>query len=403
MDIVIIAQYLNDISNITNNNSRFIYLAKILSQNKENKIEIITSDFNHLTKKYFKKIGKILNIKITALHESGYSKNVSLKRIISHKELSKNIKEYLNNRVKPDIVYCALPSLDVGYETAKYCKKNDIKFIVDIQDLWPEAFKMAFNIPILSDMFFYPMQKIANYIYASADKIVAVSDTYRDRGLKVNKKDTQGLTVFLGTDLNDLDKKLQYQDITYKKKKNEFWIGYLGTIGNSYDIETSLKAIAQVQKEICTIKFILLGDGPLLNKFKKMTVDLNVNAVFLGRKDYIEAMKILSQCDITLNPIVKNSKASIINKVGDYAALGLPVINSLQNEEYQELLEKYNAGINIPCKNYKAMADAIVFLIKNQKSRIDMGEANRRLAQDLFDRNCTYKKILQLIEEFNEI
>ena len=93
MDIVIIAQYLNDISNITNNNSRFIYLAKILSQNKENKIEIITSDFNHLTKKYFKKIGKILNIKITALHESGYSKNVSLKRIISHKELSKNIIE----------------------------------------------------------------------------------------------------------------------------------------------------------------------------------------------------------------------------------------------------------------------------------------------------------------------
>lgn len=57
-------------------------------------------------------------------------------------------------------------------------QKNKIPLIIDIQDLWPEAFKMAFNIPIISDILFAPMMRQANNIYSRADVIMAVSDTY---------------------------------------------------------------------------------------------------------------------------------------------------------------------------------------------------------------------------------
>ena len=52
------------------------------------------------------------------------------------------------------MIYCAVPSLTGPYLISRYCKKNKIKFIIDIQDLWPEAFKMVFDVPIIKDIIF---------------------------------------------------------------------------------------------------------------------------------------------------------------------------------------------------------------------------------------------------------
>lgn len=56
---------------------------------------------------------------------------------------------------------------------------------------------------------------------------------------------------------------------------------------------------------------------------------------------------LLCSCDIAVNPIKKGSAGSIINKVGDYAAAGIPVVNTQENLEYKNILEEYNAGINV--------------------------------------------------------
>ena len=76
--------------------------------------------------------------------------------------------------------YIAVPSLDVAKIAAEYAEKNNIRFIIDVQDLWPEAFKMVFNVPFISDILFYPMLKQADYIYKAADEIIAVSQTYTE-------------------------------------------------------------------------------------------------------------------------------------------------------------------------------------------------------------------------------
>ena len=87
MDIVIVSQYLRDIECFESNNSRFVYIAKLLAMSKNNNVEIITSDFNHTKKEKFNKVGKLDGVKITACHEPGYPKNVCLKRFNSHKKL----------------------------------------------------------------------------------------------------------------------------------------------------------------------------------------------------------------------------------------------------------------------------------------------------------------------------
>ena len=310
-------------------NSRFTYILNMLDH-KKNQLELITSNFRHSTKskrEYSpKKLSKV-PYKITLLDEPGYKKNVSIKRFYSHKILSINLKKYLKKIDKPDLIYCAVPSLDLAKEAAKYAKNNNIRFIIDVQDLWPEAFKMVFKIPIINDIVFLPLTLKANYIYKNADDIIAVSETYVKRALSVNKKLVKGLSVFLGTDLNYFDKCQKNNKVVYKD--NIIRIAYIGTLGTSYDIKLIIDSIKILySKGIKNIKFVIMGDGPLKESFELYAKQSEIDYEFTGRLDYEKMVGLLSSCDICVNPIVGSSVASIINKVGDYAASGLPVINT---------------------------------------------------------------------------
>lgn len=381
-------------------NGRFSYLLNKINK-KDIEVEMITSSFSHRTKKQREIFGNELNdidYKLTMIYEPNYKKNISLKRFYSHYILARNIKKYLKDRKCPDVIYCAVPSLDVAKVMAEYAKINKIKFIIDIQDLWPEAFKMIFNIPILSDAIFYPMKKKANYIYSMADEIIGVSESYVEKVLKINTKCSRGLAVYLGTELSYVDKLLVTKEMLNEKKMDEIWLGYIGTLGHSYDIETVMDSLKILNnKGIKSIKFLVMGDGPLKSKFENYALSLEINAKFTGRIDYEEMIKKLKLCDIAINPIKKNSAGSIINKVGDYAAVGLPILNTQECEEYRELVNKYNCGFNINSGDSVDLAKKMEILYLYKDLRKKMGLNNRKLAEEKFDREKTYCSILNKI------
>ncbi len=411
MDIVIVSQYLRDIENFANNNSRFIYLAKLLAENPENKVEIVTSDFCHAAKKHFNKIDSLPGIKLTVLHESGYPKNVCLTRFASHRELAKNIKNYLNSRAIPDVCYCAIPSLDVADEVSKYCARNNVRFIADVQDLWPEAFKMVFHVPVVSDLIFAPMQRQADRIYKNADNIIAVSKTYTDRAMRVNSKCKNPAVVYLGTEKDSFDRYAQNmpenieQESVYGKLTDELLtntndiirIAYCGTLGHSYDITCVIEAIRCLDaKDKEKINFIVMGDGPKKDEFEKKAKGLPIT--FTGRLSYPEMVWLLIRCDIAVNPISKGAAQSIINKHMDYAMAGLPVINTQECVEYRNLVGEYNAGINCECENFHQISEAIQLLSNDSEMRSNMGKNNRRLGEEKFDRKRTYAEICNIIQ-----
>lgn len=392
-----IAHFCSDFDSKGNN--RFNYIAELLANN-EFDVELVTSNFSH-TKKMKRKMDNLenLNYKVTFIEEPNYYKNVSIKRFYSHYIMGKNLKKYLKNRKKPDVVYCAIPSLDVAKVTAEYARKNNIRFVVDIQDIWPEAFKMVFNIPLISNILFYPMQRRADYIYAEADDIVAVSQTYADRGLRVNRKCKKEHVIFLGTELVAFDKLVENNKII-DKPKDEIWLAYVGTLGHSYDLNAIIDALKVLKnKGIKNIKFIVMGDGPLKSKFEKHAEEQKIYSEFTGRLDYAKMVGVLSSCDIAVNPIKHGAAQSIINKVGDYAAAGLPVINTQENEEYRELLTKYYAGVNCKNNDVNDMANKLLELYRDEKLRETIGKNSRRLAEEKFDRLKTYQELIKLIRE----
>ena len=379
--------------------SRYRSFANVLCEKYD--LEVVTSTFCHLTKKQ-RDVNSLeldkLPYKMTLQYEKGYKKNIGFDRISSYKQFGKNVQKYLTKRKKPDLIIVSVPSLGVADRVTKYANKNKIPVIVDIQDLWPEAFKMALSIPIVSDILFYPMKRQANRIYSRADKIMAVSDTYVARGLKCNHKDNEGLSIYIGSDSKLIAEKTKNIDVV--KPQDEFWVGYVGALGHSYDIESVIKAIKLLEKQnVKNIKFIVMGEGVLKSQFEQFAKNIGVNAQFTGLLEYGKMMKTLSACDLAVNPIIGKSVSTIINKVADYAAANVPVINTQNSEEYRKLLEKYNAGINVENGNVEQLASAIKTLYDDENLRSSISNNAKKLFDERFDRQKTYPKIIKEIEQ----
>lgn len=393
-DIVVLAHFVSDFDGKGNN--RFNYISNIFSENDGFDVELITSSFSHIKKQQRSEINpEDYPFKITMLNEPNYKKNIELKRILSHQIFGRNIEKYLNNRKKPDVIYCCVPSLDVAQRTAKYCLENNVKFVIDIQDLWPEAFKMIINNKFLENTIYKSIESKANDIYENSDAIVSVSQTYLDRALEVNRKSKYNLVTFLGTDLREFDK------FSMRSHRTDEFIDlvYAGTLGHSYDIKVALKAYKILQDSgFKNLRFYILGDGPLKAEFEEFSKGLK-NVHFLGRLPYFEMVEIMTKCNIAINCIKKGAAQSIINKHGDYAAAGLPVINTQENPEYREIVEKHNIGFNCNNNDEEDMARKLEFLIKNKEVRIEMGNNNRKFAEEKFDRSTTYPKIIDLVEK----
>ncbi len=391
-DIVIIANFVGGLHGTDNN--RFPYLASMLC--KDNDVELVASDFCHGEKARRTNIYNF-PFKITLLNEPGYKKNICLRRFWSHYVWGKNVVKYLKSRKKPDVVYCAVPSLTAPAKVSEYCEKNGIRFIVDVQDLWPEAFQMVFKVPVLSKVVFAPFKYLADNAYGNADEVVAVSQTYVDRALSVNKKGAKGCSVFLGTNLETFDENVRNNPFS-KSNGPEIRMAYCGTLGSSYDLTCAFDALAILKKNgLTNIKFIVMGDGPLRSSFEKYAHDLNINIEFTGRLPYPEMCGRLCSCDIAINPIMPGAAQSIINKHADYAAAGIPVINTQESKEYRNLVDSYAMGIN--CKNDDAvnLAKGIELLTTHCELRKEMGGNARKCAEEKFNRENSYQEMLKIL------
>ena len=399
MKIVIIANFPSRLDG-GKAKGRFLYLGEMLC-GRGHKVEMIISDFDH-GKKQHRTDNEIkrdaYNTKITVLHEPGYPDNISLKRLWSHYRWGVNVAKYLNAVDKPDVVYCAIPSLTAARKAAHYCSKNGVRFIVDVQDLWPEAFVMAIRNKLLQQAF-KPISWYIDKAYRGADAVVAVSETYSNRALSVNRKGAKGLSVFLGNDGGLFDEAKSTANI--EKPMGKLQLCYIGTLGYSYDLKCAIDALSIYgrQQDVPSMQFVVMGSGPLKNEFEQYAKEKGVDAVFTGALPYPDMVARMCRCDIMINPIVKDAAQSITNKVGDYALSGRPVVTTQENIEYRRLVDKYDCGINCQVGNARDVADALVKLAKDADLRHSMGNNSRRLGVEKFDRRHTYQHIVEIIEK----
>lgn len=387
--------------NNENGYTRFRFLSEYLAANGY-QVDLITTSFQHWAKAQ-RDLQRVKEDKyafsLRFIEEPGYKKNIDLRRIWSHHIAAKNLKKMLQQDGDYDLIYCEIPPNDVALVAAEFAREKGIPFVVDVNDLWPEAMRMVLDVPVISDILFYPFLRDARKVYDLCSGVVGTSDEYAARPFKHRREDIPKITVYVGNELAVFDQGAEDHMDEVQKPEGEFWVTYAGTIGTSYDIRTMVLA-ADVLKErgYDNIHMKILGGGPLKEELEELASTLKGNVDFVGYAPYEKMAAYLKKSDILVNSFVKKAPQSIVTKIGDYLAAGKPMINTCSSPEFRGKVETDGFGINIEAEDKIILADAILELYKDEGKRARMGERARQIAQEQFDRPYAYRKILELME-----
>ena len=380
--------------------SRLHYLAEFFTKNGFD-TELVTADFQHWEKRPRtledqRRIRESSACKVTFLHEGGYEKNIDPKRIFSYRTLTRNARRYLEGQ-DYDLVYALIPDNRLCAAAGAYAKKRGIPFIVDVEDLWPEAMRMVLDVPVVSDILFSYFTIPAKKAYRLASGVVGSSDEYRDEPLKYGVKPPVSKTVYVGTDLARFDAGAAANAAKAEKPAGEFWVAYAGTLGASYDIATMIAAADILYKRgYKDIKTILLGSGPEQARFEALAAETPADVRFTGYLPYEEMAAWLKASDVTVNSLVAKASQSIVSKIGDYLAAGKPMINTGLNKEFKEKVAADGFGLNVQPGDAGALADAVESLYKQPEICAAQGAAARRIAETQFNRPVSYMEIVSM-------
>lgn len=397
--------------------TRFRFLSELLVK-QGFEVELFTSSFQHWEKAQRDTTRACYQnqpYRITFIPEPGYRKNLDLARIKSHRIAAKNLRDMLQKRFDEDprafdLLYAEIPPNDVARVCAEEARRYGIPFVADINDLWPEAMRMVVNIPVLSDIAFYPFTRDARKVYQLLSAAVGTSDEYAARPAADRTEPYPHITVYVGNDLASFDAGVAQNADAVEKPADEVWVAYAGTLGASYDLTTLIKAgaelharreaqLSQSSSRITPpIRIKILGDGPDRTKLEELAAQLSAPVDFLGYQNYPSMAAWLSKSDIVVNSLVKSAAQSIVTKIGDYLASRSALVNTGSSPEFRAKVESDGFGVNVEAEQVAPLADALEELARNSSLRKIMAARGRRIAEEEFDQPRSYLEIVRLIQ-----
>lgn len=383
---------------------RTLYLFNMM-KNLGYQVTLLTGDFNHYAKtvrdveKFRKDYPDFKDIEI--VHMPPYDKNVSISRWKSGNVWARNVDNWLkDNYERYDLVYAHMPDIPTILKIKDLCQTKDLKLIIDVRDLWPEVFRVLLKKEWLYKLCTYPIKRRADKCYAAADELMAVSNEYLQRGLSVNTRAKNRNAVYIGATFDRFYSGIEKYGSQIEKNDGETWVTYAGTLGSTYDLYTLLDAANALQKEGHKhVRFKILGQGPEEENLKRYAAERELwNVDFVGFVDYEKMAAYLSKSDMTVNSVKRRASQSIINKVADYFAAGIPCLNGSLCQEMRDLIDDYHVGINFEPENIESLLGAILKIDENKELAKQMGDNAKILAKEKFDRSVTYKQIIHLID-----
>ena len=163
----------------------------------------------------------------------------------------------------------------------------------------------------------------------------------------------------------------------------------LRTLEPSYDVESLIRSVPLVLKEIPETKFLIAGKGSEEKRLKKLAASLGVSesVKFMGFIPNDELPKYLTASDVYVS--TSPYDAGIAASTAEAMACGLPVIVTDVAENKKWVEDGVN-GFLIPVKDPKSLAEKTVYLLKNEDINKNFGKCNRKI---IVERNNYYKEM----------
>ena len=391
---------------------RCMLLADNLIENGH-KVKIISSAFFHQRKIHRTRKFKIYvineNLSIYLIPSIGYTKHISLRRVLDHLILALNLSLFLkiNKDFCPDKLFIGYPPILSSFVMAFWCKKNNIPYMLDVKDKWPEIFLEPFskNIKAIVRIFLEPYYLCSRYIFKNANQITSITDEYIN-WIKNTYKDNQNQRKYFVSPLIRKPLSLNYiqnkiatnfwgkQNINVLKTK---YFCFIGSYSKSFDFDFIYKSAELLIKKYPKVKFIICGSGDqyenVKNKFEN-----SPNVFVFGEIDKYNAKILIKNSLATLAPYLNNPnfRDHIPNKIIESLENNTPFITTVEGK-LKSIIDEFENGIFIKNKesiDLSAYEKLILDSEHQQYLSINAGNSYKKL----FDYKKTFQKIIKIIE-----
>jgi glycosyltransferase involved in cell wall biosynthesis len=368
---------------------RYWLLARALAA-AGHRVVMWSGDFHHVTKR--KRVVAAAyeaeGIQVRLVPVMPYSRNVCWRRWRSHARYARDWEAAARGeRDRPDVIVLALPPPEVFGAAERLRQAWGCKIAADIQDAWPETFYRLLprGLRWLGPVALWPMRRAAQRAYRGSDAVSAVAERYRALA--------PGAAVFpLGRLLrprSGLNGESKSSGLNGENKNGEgIRLCYVGNLGAGYDIGTVLEGVRRLAAEDVAATLDVAGDGPLRGRVERFGAPVRY-AGYLNEKA-MEAL--LASCDIGVVPMFPESQVAVPNKLVDYAAAGLAVINGLAGEA-QELLDRYQAGVAYRPGDVLSFVAAMRRYADDRHLLAQHRRGAVRLAEEQFDAERIYREM----------
>ena len=173
----------------------------------------------------------------------------------------------------------------------------------------------------------------------------------------------------------------------------------LRNLGPLYDVESLVKAIPIVLKEIPESKFVIGGRGPEETRLKELAKSLGVSekAKFVGFIPNDELPHYLNSMDVYVSTALSDAGISACTAEAMACALPVVITDVADNRKWVE--DDVN-GFLVPAKDPKALAGKIVYLLRNEEVRRKFGEINRKIIEE---KNDYYREMAKMGDIYQEL
>lgn len=254
-----------------------------------------------------------------------------------------------------------------------------------------------------SDILRAPFRKTKNryivqYVLKKADLITCNSNKVKQAMIALNNKAENSHIIQWGVDFNKFNPTTNAKVVKTRLNINNTPVVIsMRSFELLYNIDTIIKAIPFVVKEISGVRFILKNAyGTMEPELRNLAKELDVieSVIFVGRIDYTEISAYLNATDVFIS--VPSSDSTSISLL-EAMACGLPVIVSDLPANREWVKDGWN-GYIVPVRDEGALADAIVKLLKDEKKRKLFGRRNYELVKEKADYEKNMKKMEELYE-----
>ena len=387
---------------------RYYLIAKALSDNGY-EVRLFISNYSHKDKILIDSTQDIQinpNFNISVVSTIGYKSHISFERIKYEKLFAKNISDNKKKYDLPAYIILKEPAIFMYNNLKPLFELSKAKIIIDIMDLWPELFalKISKKLRWLGQFLFYPFYLKRNFIIKSASALTAVSPDYLEVGLKINNK-VPSEVVYWGCDVSSINSIVNSDsgdfllNLNLSKQKNEIWGIYAGTLGESYDIKTLLKAAECMKNDYPQLKFLIAGAGPLAELVKETSL-FEGNIIFLGSLPTNQLYQLFKFCDFGFSSYTDASPVSMPIKCYDYFAAGLPLVNSLKRN-LALLIKEYDLGYQYNASDYFSLVKVLKEIMKAPENLIHKKINCQKLSLK-FDDKIQYNKFVLLLNKMEK-